>query len=114
MASMDELFDQYAVLKPEFDRLSKEMEAMKVALAPFFNEAGEELTSKSGVTIRMQTRRVMDDAELEKRIGPSKFRMISKRVSVAALLKAAVTLGKIKKADVDASYTESKPWFTIL
>jgi hypothetical protein len=114
MAEMDDLFDEYAVLKPEFDRLKKEMDRLKSELKPYFNARGEVLTSKSGVQIRMDGRCQMNDAKLLERIGARVFREISKRVSVAALIKAAVLKGKIKQEDVDASMEPTENWFKIL
>jgi hypothetical protein len=114
MASMDELFDEYAVLYPEFKRLEKRMREMKAELKPFFNERGEVLVSKSGVQLRMDGRCQMNDAKLLERIGARVFREISKRVSVAALVKAAVIKGKIKQEDVDASMEPTENWFKIL
>lgn len=114
MAEMDDLFDEYAVLKPEFDRLKKEMERLKRELKPFFNKRGEVLTSTSGVQIRMDGRCQMNDAKLRERIGSPMFRVISKRVSVAALIKAAVLSGSIKQEDVDASMEPTENWFKIL
>lgn len=114
MADMDELFDEYAVVKPEFDRLKKRMDEMKRELKPYFNERGEILTSNSGVQIRMDGRCQMNDAKLLERIGSRVFREISKRVSVAALVKAAVLKGKIKQEDVDASMDQTENWFKII
>lgn len=114
MAEMDELFDEYAVLYPEFKRLEKRMKEIKAELKPYFNERGEVLTSKSGVQIRMDGRCQLNDDKLLKRIGERKFRDISKRVSVAALIKAAVLKGKIKQEDVDASMEPTENWFKIL
>jgi hypothetical protein len=114
MADMDELFDRYAVVKPEFDRLKKEMEVLKRELKPYFNARSEVLSSNSGVQIRMDGRCQMNDAKLLERIGARVFREISKRVSVAALVKAAVLKGKIKQEDVDASMEPTENWFKIL
>lgn len=114
MAEMDDLFDEYAVLYPEFKRLEKQMKEMKARLKPYFNERGEVLTSKSGVQIRMDGRCQLNDAKLLERVGIRVFREISKRVSVAALIKAAVLKGKIKQEDVDASMEPTENWFKIL
>lgn len=114
MAEMDELFDEYAILYPEFKRLEKQMKEMKAKLKPFFNERGEVLTSKSGVQIRMEGRCQMNDEKLRERIGSPMFRVVSKRVSVAALIKAAVLRGSIKQEDIDASMEPTENWFKIL
>jgi hypothetical protein len=114
MADMDELFDEYAVLYPEFKRLEKRMKEIKNELKPYFNVRGEILTSKSGVQIRMDGRCQMNDEKLLERIGARVFREISKRVSVAALVKAAVLKGKLKQEDVDASMEPTENWFKIL
>jgi len=114
MAEMDDLFDEYAVLYPEFKRLEKRMKEIKGELKPYFNERGEVLTSKSGVQIRMDGRCQLNDAKLLERIGERMFRQISKRVSVSALIKAAVLKGKIKQEDVDASMEPTENWFKIL
>jgi hypothetical protein len=114
MAEMDDLFDRYAVVKPELDRLKKEMDELKRALKPYFNKRGEVLTSKSGVQIRMDGRCQMNDEKLRERIGSPMFRVISKRVSVAALIKAAVLRGTLKQEDVDASMEPTENWFKIL
>lgn len=114
MADMNKLFDEYAVLKPEFDRLNKRMQEIKGELKPFFNSRGEVLTSRSGVSIRMDGRRQMNDAKLLDRLGERMFRSISKRVSVSALIKAAVIKGRIKQADVDACMEPTENWFKIM
>jgi hypothetical protein len=112
-AKRDALFDEYAVIKPEFDRLKKHMDELKRELKPYFKERGDVRTSSSGVQLRMDGRNQLDQEALERTLG-RRFIAVSKRVAVSTLIKAAVLRGRIKQEEVDQCMVPTENWFKIL
>jgi hypothetical protein len=113
-AERDALFARYAQVKPAFDALKDEMDQLKQQLKPYFAERGEKITSTDGITLRMDGRTMLNQEKFLVRVGARIFATVSKRVAVAALIKAAVIKGKIKQVDVDACMEPTENWFKIL
>lgn len=114
-AELDAMIDRFAQVKPALDQLKREYEDLKEDLTPYFEMGvGQEITSSSGVTLRMACRDMLNQEKFLARVGVKLFNSMSKRVAVAALYKAAVIKGKIRQSDVDACMEPTEPWFKIV
>lgn len=114
MTTRDELIDEFAELAPFVKDLNERLELVKEELRKYFKEHGEVHVSESGTKLRMDLRLVVDDQKLEQQVTPAIWRSITKRVSVATLIKAAVLRGKIKQDVVDSCKHPNKGSFKLL
>lgn len=114
MTTKDELFNQYVLVKTEFDKCQKEMTELKSALKPYFTARGETQTNAFGVTLRMDGRKQLNQEKFLQRVGAKVFATVSKRVTVATLIKAAVLKGRITQHDVDECMEDTETWFKII
>lgn len=91
--------------------IEKELEGYTLVLTAG-KQRGDTLETEN-VKLRVCSRSELIPAELEKHVSTSMWTNITKRVPVAALVKAAVERGKLQQEIIDASSKETRRWLEI-
>lgn len=103
---------EWIAIKRELTVLEDRKEQLEAFLLPLC-AVGQTLAADAMHVIEKRDRAVPDPKLLEQCLTPSMWRAVTKRVPVAALIKAQIVRGKLDKDLVESCNGRSRPWFTI-
>jgi len=106
-----EMIERTAELFRLRKEIEKELEGYVLVLTA--GKTSGTMLETDNVKLRVCSRNDLIPTELEKRVSISMWTSITKRIPVAALVKAAIERGKLSQDIIDASSKETRRWLEI-